>query len=86
MTTISHVRGCNPQSMFTLAANLVEQNDIFSGRVEQMNRDVDAAMNGWQGQSAAAASARSLSDELAGNHIGQTVVMPRKAYSSRKHQ
>ncbi|WP_024800133.1 alpha/beta hydrolase [Nocardia sp. BMG51109] len=75
MTTISHVRGCNPQSMFTLAANLVEQNDIFSGRVEQMNRDVDAAMNGWQGQSAAAASARSLSDELAGNHIGQTVVM-----------
>lgn len=74
MTTISHVRQCNPQSMITFAADLAAQNDTFTKRVEQMNHDVDTTMNSWQGEAAAAASARGLSQELAGNHLSETVV------------
>ncbi|MBF6066059.1 hypothetical protein IU500_33920 [Nocardia terpenica] len=74
MTTISHVRQCNPQTMITFAADLAAQNDTFTKRVEQMNHDVDTTMNSWQGEAAAAASARGLSQELAGNHLSETVV------------
>ncbi|KZM70447.1 alpha/beta hydrolase [Nocardia terpenica] len=74
MTTISHVRQCNPQSMVTFAADLAAQNDTFTKRVEQANHDVDTTLNSWQGEAAAAASARGLSQELAGNHLSETVV------------
>ncbi|ATL68170.1 hypothetical protein CRH09_20250 [Nocardia terpenica] len=60
--------------MVTFAADLAAQNDTFTKRVEQMNHDVDTTMNSWQGEAAAAASARGLSQELAGNHLSETVV------------
>ncbi|ATL65864.1 alpha/beta hydrolase [Nocardia terpenica] len=74
MTTISHVRTCNPQTMITYAADLATQNATFTVRVEQMHHDVDTTMNSWKGEAAAAASARGLSQELAGNHLSETVV------------
>ncbi|MFI5776265.1 alpha/beta hydrolase [Nocardia sp. NPDC051570] len=74
MTTISYVRKCNPQSMVTYAADLAAQNDTFTGRVGQMNRDVDTAMHTWKGEAATAASACGLSQELVGNHLSETVV------------
>ncbi|MFI5776956.1 alpha/beta hydrolase [Nocardia sp. NPDC051570] len=74
MTTISHVRECNPQSMSAYAADLVTQNDTFTSQVQQMNYDVGATTDSWQGDAAAAASARGLAQELAGNHLGETVV------------
>ncbi|MEG8181929.1 hypothetical protein GZH49_25870 [Nocardia terpenica] len=74
MTTISHVRNCRPATMVTFASDLATQNDAFSARVEQMDRDVDTAMNNWKGEAAAAASVRALSHKLAGNHLSETVV------------
>ncbi|MBF6064714.1 hypothetical protein IU500_24760 [Nocardia terpenica] len=74
MTTISHVRNCQPATMVSFAADLTTQNDAFSARVEQMDRDVDTAMNSWKGEAAAAASVRALSQKLAGNHLSETVV------------
>ncbi|MBF6060497.1 hypothetical protein IU500_06865 [Nocardia terpenica] len=74
MTTISHVRNCQPATMVTFASDLTTQNDAFSARVEQMDRDVDTAMNSWKGEAAAAASVRALSQKLAGNHLSETVV------------
>jgi hypothetical protein len=70
MTTIGHVRGCNPQSMISFAAELSAQNDTFSTETERANRDVDTAMNHWHGDAATAASARALSHDLAANHLG----------------
>ncbi|MEG8179043.1 hypothetical protein GZH49_10920 [Nocardia terpenica] len=74
MTTISHVRNCQPATMVSFAADLAAQNDAFSARVEQMDHDVDTAMNSWKGAAAAAASVRALSHKLAGNHLSETVV------------
>lgn len=74
MTTISHVRGCDPQSMIDYAADLVIQNDKFVAQVDLMERSVDNAMAKWKGDGAAAASERSLAHKLQGNHLGTTVV------------
>lgn len=74
MTTISHVRGCDPQAMIAFAGDLTARNESFSIEVERANRDVDNAMNNWRGDAAAAASARALSEELASNHLGQAIV------------
>lgn len=74
MTTISHVRGCDPQSMITFAGDLTARNETFSIEVERANRDVDNAMNNWRGEAATAASARKLSEELASNHLDQAIV------------
>lgn len=74
MTTISHVRGCKPESMETFAEDLSAQTNTFNTRADQMNRDVNAAMNNWKGDAASAASVRAMSEKLAANHIGSTVV------------
>jgi hypothetical protein len=74
MTTIGHVRGCQPHTMVDLADTLTTQNDTFSAEVEKMDRDVDTAMNGWKGNAATAASVRAVADKLAGDHIGAAVV------------
>ncbi len=74
MSTISHVRNCNPQSMVGFAADLAAQNDTFSTEVERANRDVDTAMNKWKGSAATAAAARSLSHQLAASHLSETLV------------
>jgi len=74
MTTISYVRACNPQTMVTFADDLTTKNDHFSYQVEQMNRSVDTSMDMWKGDAATAASARSLSQEVASNHLSSTIV------------
>ncbi|MGV9674540.1 alpha/beta hydrolase [Nocardia sp. NPDC003482] len=82
MTTISHVRGCDPQSMIDFAADLTTQNDTFTGRVEQMARDVDRAMDGWKGTGASAASTRAVSERLSGNHLSTGVLSIVDRYNS----
>jgi hypothetical protein len=72
MTTISHVRECDPRSMIELAGQLTDRTTTFSAHVEQMRREVDAAANDWRGD--AATAARALAHELAGNHVGAAVV------------
>ncbi|WP_405498320.1 alpha/beta hydrolase [Nocardia sp. NBC_00511] len=74
MTTISHVRGCNPQSMLDFAADLVKQNDSFVVKVDAMETSVDTAMNHWKGDAAAAASEKAMAHKLQGNHLATTVV------------
>ncbi|MEV0508575.1 alpha/beta hydrolase [Nocardia tengchongensis] len=74
MTTISHVRGCDPQSMLDFAADLVTQNDSFVAKVDQMERSVDNAMNQWKGAGAAAASEKAMAHKLHGNHLATTIV------------
>ncbi|MFF0490043.1 alpha/beta hydrolase [Nocardia sp. NPDC004068] len=73
MATISHVRHCDPESLVAFAADVTAQNEIFTGRIGRMNRDVDDAMAEWKGEGAAATSARALAHGLAANHIGEDV-------------
>lgn len=74
MTTISHVRGCKPESMTAFAGDLSSQSNTFNARVDQMDRDVDTAMQSWKGEAASATSVRAMSEKLAANHIGAAVV------------
>ncbi|MGW4244286.1 alpha/beta hydrolase [Nocardia sp. NPDC004722] len=74
MTTISHVRGCNPQSMLDYAADLVKQNDSFVTKVDAMETSIDGAMNNWKGAGATAASEKALAHKLHSNHLATTIV------------
>ncbi|REK81291.1 hypothetical protein DVG80_18350 [Rhodococcus erythropolis] len=82
MTTISHVRGCQPSSMLDYATSLLASNSTFTDQIHRMDRAVDAAMDKWQGEAAAAASARSLSESLAASHIDTAVIAIAEAHSS----
>lgn len=73
MTTIPHVRACQPDTMLNFSSHLTEKNAIFAERLEQMDRAVDSTTIAWSGNAAAAASARTLSNKLAGSHIGSAV-------------
>src|SRR5690242_4838920 len=73
MTTVSHVRGCQPHTMIDYATNLTAQHTTFAIEVERANRDVDTAMNNWHGSAATAASARALSHEVSANHLSETL-------------
>ncbi|PXX68536.1 alpha/beta hydrolase family protein [Nocardia tenerifensis] len=82
MTTISHVRACQPDTMLAFGEHLAERNTVFTERLAQMNRDVDIATLNWQGAGAAAAAARALSHKLAGSHIGSAVVTIGERYNT----
>ncbi|ORI18820.1 hypothetical protein BJD99_18910 [Rhodococcus sp. 1163] len=82
MTTISHVRGCQPRSMTDYATSLLASNSTFTDQVHRMDRAVDSAMDRWQGDAAAAASARSLSESLASSHIDTAVIAIAEAHAS----
>lgn len=82
MTTISHVRGCQPSSMLEYATSLLASNSTFTDQIHRMDRAVDAAMDKWQGEAAAAASARGLSESLAASHIDTAVIAIAEAHSS----
>ena len=82
MTTISHVRGCQPRSMLDYATSLLASNSTFTDQIHRMDRAVDAAMDKWQGEAAAAASARGLSESLAASHIDTAVIAIAEAHSS----
>ncbi len=60
--------------MLDFAQDLTTKNDKFTGEVGGMARDVDAAMDSWQGKGAAAAAERALAHELSANHLSETVV------------
>jgi hypothetical protein len=68
--------------MTAFAEDLTAQTNTFTERVEQMDRDVNAAMGTWQGDSATAASARALSQKLAANHLGSTVLSLADAFNT----
>ncbi|MBY4130242.1 hypothetical protein HQO83_17755 [Rhodococcus fascians] len=82
MTTISHVRDCQPNSMLDYATSLLASNSTFTDQTHRMDRAVDAAMDKWQGDAAAAASARSLSESLAASHIDTAVIAIAEAHAS----
>ncbi|MFC9967610.1 hypothetical protein ACFVH4_25570 [Nocardia ignorata] len=71
MATISHVRACQPLSMVTYGSHLAAQNTFFAQVAEQVERDVDSAMDGWQGDAAAAASGRAVADKLSATNIDE---------------
>lgn len=60
--------------MTAFASDLTAQGNAFNTRVDQMNRDVDTAMQTWKGEAASATSVRAMSEKLAANHIGSTAV------------
>ncbi|MRH93341.1 hypothetical protein GFY24_39010 [Nocardia sp. SYP-A9097] len=74
MTTISHVRGCDPHSMIDFAADIVAQNEKFVTQVDAMNSSVDKAMDKWKGDGATAASERAVAHKLHGNHLATSIV------------
>ncbi|GAB2652396.1 hypothetical protein GCM10027169_16890 [Gordonia jinhuaensis] len=69
--------------MIDYAAALQASNSTFTDQVHQMDRAVDTAMGKWQGDAAAAASARGLSEKLAASHIDTAVVAIAEAHASR---
>ncbi|OBR98526.1 hypothetical protein A9W98_34970 [Mycobacterium gordonae] len=60
--------------MTAFARDLGAQSNAFNARVDQMDRDVDTAMDSWKGEAASATSVRAMSEKLAANHIGSAVV------------
>ncbi|RJO76903.1 hypothetical protein D5S18_11850 [Nocardia panacis] len=83
MTTIDHVRGCDPRSMLAFAARLMSNDDTFAAAVEQMNRSVDNAMDHWEGDAAASVSVRKMSNKLAANHLSETIVTLADHFTTR---
>ncbi|MCJ0899176.1 alpha/beta hydrolase family protein [Rhodococcus sp. ARC_M13] len=82
MTTISHARGCLPNSMVDYATSLLASNTTFTDQMHRMDRAVDATMDTWQGEAAAAASARNLSEGLAASNIDTAVIAIAEAHAS----
>lgn len=68
--------------MLDYATSLLASNSTFTDQIHRMDRAVDSAMNKWQGDAAAAASARSLSETLAASHIDTAVIATAEAHAS----
>ncbi|WP_256895488.1 alpha/beta hydrolase [Rhodococcus sp. 1163] len=68
--------------MTDYATSLLASNSTFTDQVHRMDRAVDSAMDRWQGDAAAAASARSLSESLASSHIDTAVIAIAEAHAS----
>jgi len=68
--------------MLDYATSLLASNSTFTDQVHRMHRAVDSAMDKWQGEAAAAASARSLSETLAASHIDTAVIAIAEAHAS----
>lgn len=81
MTTISHVRACQPNTMVDYSAALQASNSKFTDQVRKMDRAVDTSMNKWKGDAAAAASARGLSESMASSRIDTAVVALAEAHA-----
>lgn len=82
MTTVSHVRACQPDTMVAFGEHLAERNSVFNESLDRMGRDVDSAMQDWHGVGAASASARALAHKLSGSHIGSAVVTVSDRYNT----
>ena len=68
--------------MLDYATSLLASNSTFTDQIHRMDRAVDAAMDKWQGEAAAAASARGLSESLAASNIDTAVIAIAEAHSS----
>jgi hypothetical protein len=68
--------------MLDYATSLLASNSTFTDQIYRMDRAVDSAMDKWQGEAAAAASARSLSESLAASHIDTAVIAIAEAHAS----
>ena len=68
--------------MLDYATSLLASNSTFTDQVHRMDRAVDSAMDKWQGDAAAAASARSLSESLAASHIDTAGIAIAEAHAS----
>lgn len=70
---MSQVRASNPAVLTTSASQLEQLNQTFSENVTNMHRDFDTVVMRWQGDAAAKASTRAVSEHVAGSHIGTAV-------------
>lgn len=73
MATISHVRGCQPETMNTYGDALSSANRTFAEQIGGMRSAVDNTMLYWQGSGASAASGRAWSEQVAATQIDEAV-------------
>lgn len=73
MATISHVRGCQPETMNAYGDALLSANQAFSGQIDAMRSAVDNTMLHWRGSGASAASGRAWSEQVAATQIDEAV-------------
>lgn len=68
--------------MLDYATSLLASNSTFTDQIHRMDCAVDAAMDRWNGEAAAAASARNLSESLTASYIDTAVIAIAEAHSS----
>ncbi|MBU3062871.1 alpha/beta hydrolase family protein [Nocardia sp. NEAU-G5] len=73
MATVDQIRATNPEALLTTSKTLTTKNRTFSSILDQMRRGVDDTMSSWKGDGAAAASATSLANHLAGSALATAV-------------
>lgn len=66
---VSQLRSWAPTALVDVSTAVGSINADFDARLTQMERSTDEALSDWEGDAAAAALARSLSDRIAGTHI-----------------
>ncbi|MFI6866861.1 alpha/beta hydrolase [Nocardia sp. NPDC050406] len=72
--TVSQVRGWEPAVAAAVSDGLVAANLAFDTAMRRAGRCVDAALEDWRGDAAAAAALRALDSQLAGNHVSAVVL------------
>jgi len=73
MVTLTQLRATAPSQLAVAATELMSLNRTFTTALDGAHNDVSAAMAHWQGDGAAAASARSAADHVTGSHLGTAV-------------
>ncbi len=73
MVTLKQLRATDPSQLAVAASELMSLNRTFTTALDGAHNDVSAAMAHWQGDGAAAASARSAADHVTGSHLGTAV-------------
>lgn len=73
MTTISHVRGCQPETMNAYGDGLLAANRTFTEQIDGMRSAVDNTMLHWKGSAASAASGRAWSEQVAATQMDDAV-------------
>lgn len=77
---VSQLRSWAPTALVDVSTAVGSINADFDARLTQMERSTDEALSNWEGDAAAAALARSLSDRIAGNHLVTAVAAVSEAF------
>ncbi|WP_282785491.1 hypothetical protein [Nocardia sp. CC201C] len=73
--TISHVRASAPSTMVALGNHIAANLTLFTEAVEEMGKDVDNALDTWQGEGAAAAGVRAVGEKLTATKIDEAATI-----------